>query len=132
MLTNILVVIVGGLNISAKFIESYETLIVGKFIAGIYCGLFTGILPLYLMEITEPALRGFAGSMIGIGIGFGIFISNLIALPVVFGTDERWFILAGFVLVPALFNLSMVFASESPKYLYVNRKNALQARKSEF
>merc|ERR1712071_373457 len=89
----------------------------------IVCGLFTGILPLYLMEITEPVYRGFAGSMIGISIGFGIFVSNLVALPEIFGTDDLWFILAGFVLVPALFNLGMVFASESPKYLYVNRKS---------
>jgi len=130
MLTNILVLIVGTLNIIAKFIKSYEALIVGKFIAGVYCGLFTGILPLYMMEVTVGRLRGFAGSMIGTGIGAGILVSNVMALGEGFGTDELWPVIGGFVLLPGMINLLLVFAVESPKYIYVNCGNKLEAQRS--
>jgi len=130
MISNILVLIVGVLNISAKFIKSYEVLIIGKFIAGLYCGLFTGILPIYLMEITEPRYRGFAGSMIGISISGGIVVSNLVALNIFFGTSSLWPVIGGFVLLPGIFNLLMTFAVESPKFLYISSGNQLKAQKS--
>ena len=36
----------------------------GKFFAGIYSGLFTGILPIYLNEISPSNLRGLTGNHI--------------------------------------------------------------------
>ena len=131
MVTNILVVIVGILNIISKYIRAYEILIVGKFIAGLYCGIFTGVLPLYLMEVTPHNLRGFAGGLIGSAINFGIFISNIVALPQLFGNEDLWPIVGGFILLPALFNFSLFCASESPKYLYINCGDKEGAKKSK-
>lgn len=132
MLTNILVFIVGILNVTSKYISCYETLIVGRFIVGIYCGLFIGILPIYLMEVTANNLKGLAGSMIGICISMGIFSASFLALPEIFGTDKLWPLLAGFIFIPGLFNLALIEASESPKWLYINCNDKLGAERSTF
>ena len=130
MLSNILVFIVGILNIISKYIESYETLIVGRFISGIYCGLFTGILPIYLMEVTPNHLKGVAGSLIGIAIAMGLFTSSFLAIPEILGTDNLWPLIAGFIFIPGLFNVALSEASESPKWLYINCDDKLGAERS--
>jgi hypothetical protein len=42
MYVNVLVGIAGVLFIISKFVDSYETLMFARLIAGLYCGFFTG------------------------------------------------------------------------------------------
>jgi len=42
MYVNVLVGIAGVLFIISKYIDSYETIIIARLVAGIYCGFFTG------------------------------------------------------------------------------------------
>ncbi len=127
---NILVSIVGILNLISKYFESYETLIVGRFIAGIYSGLFIGILPIYLMEVSARNLKGIAGSFIGISMSIGLFTSSLLGIPEIFGTKNLWPLVTGFVFIPGIFNISLIWASESPKWLYINCDDKLGAERS--
>ncbi len=89
------------LNIISKFIYSYETLIIGRFISGkinklifihydefnlsnkkgLFCGLFSGILPLYLSELAPKNLRGTIGTLNQLMIVFGILVTNILGLP---------------------------------------------------
>lgn len=47
----------------SKFIRSYETLMAGRFVAGLFCGLFSGLVPMYLNELAPINLKGLAGTM---------------------------------------------------------------------
>ena len=121
MLTNTLVIVVALLNIMSKFIRAYETLVLGKFLAGIYCGLFSGILPIYLNEISPPRLRGLIGTVNSLTSVIGILVGSILGLDKIFGTDSLWPVLAGFILLPAIVNFSLLAFHESPKYLFINR-----------
>lgn len=127
MLTNILVIIVGVLNIISKFISTYEMLIVARFIAGLFCGLFTGILPIFLNEISPPNLRGLAGTVNQFTVVIGILVANVFGLEELLGTDELWPVITGFIFIPAVFNFCLVFITESPKYLFITN-NKVQAK----
>ena len=63
LMANILIIFSAILNISAKYMNSYECLIAGRYFAGLFSGLSCSLLPLFLMEIAPDHLRGFAGSM---------------------------------------------------------------------
>lgn len=119
MLTNILVIIVGILNIISKFVSSYETLIVARFISGLFCGLFTGILPIFLNEISPINLRGLAGTVNQFTVVMAILVANVFGLEELLGTEKLWPVITGFVLVPAVANFCLVFITESPKHLFV-------------
>ena len=62
MIINIFIIISACLNLSSKFTKYYEMIIAGRFFSGLFSGLSTGILPLYLVEIPPQALRGKIGS----------------------------------------------------------------------
>ena len=46
----------------AKYIRSYEILLAGRFVSGIFCGIFSGLVPMYLNEIAPQNLRGLLGT----------------------------------------------------------------------
>lgn len=58
ILINMLVIITACLNIMSKYVSSFETLMAGRFITGVFCGLFSGVVPMYLSEISSINLRG--------------------------------------------------------------------------
>ena len=130
LLTNVFVVICAVLNIISKFIKAYETLIVARFFSGLFCGLFTGILPLYLTEIPPINLRGLSGTLNQLILVLGILITNIFGIKDILGTNERWPILVGIMLIPALAHIGLFFASESPKYLYITKNQPEEARQS--
>lgn len=117
MYTNVLVVISAILNIASKFIPAYETLMAGRFFAGVLSGLFSGILPLYLNELAPANLRGFTGTMNQLSIVAGIVVTNIFGLPQILGSQTLWPVLVGFMLVPALAHFALLLAVESPKHL---------------
>ena len=94
---------------------------------GIYSGLFTGILPIFLNEIAPPNLRGTTGTVQQLFCVIGILISNILGLPEILGTAELWPVLLGLILVPGLGNFCLFFFEESPKFLYKkNKKEAAE------
>ncbi|KAI3357340.1 hypothetical protein L3Q82_015486 [Scortum barcoo] len=48
----------------SKLAASFEMLIIGRFIVGLYSGLSTGFVPLYLEEISPTSLRGALGTLL--------------------------------------------------------------------
>lgn len=118
------------LNVISKFVKSYETIMASRFFTGFYCGLFSGLLPLYLSECPPKNLRGSVGTLNQLSIVLGILISNILGLPDLLGTYERWPILVGLSLIPALGHLSLILFPESPKYLYLNKNDLAGAEKA--
>jgi MFS family permease len=106
---------------------TYYTIFGSRFLAGVYSGLFSGILPLYLSECSCKNLRGITGAMNQFSIVIGILVANIIGLKQLLGTNELWPFLVALTFVPAIIHLCLLFTSESPKYLFINKDNRPKA-----
>ena len=69
------------LNIISKFVKSYETIMVGRFLSGVLSGLFSGIAPMYLNELPPQNLKGAAGTLNQLTVVFGLAMVNIFGLP---------------------------------------------------
>jgi SP family facilitated glucose transporter-like MFS transporter 1 len=58
-------------------------------------GLNAGLAPMYLTEISPTHLRGAIGTIYQLVITISILTSNILGLPQILGTDEKWPILFG-------------------------------------
>lgn len=110
---------------------SYEMMIVGRFLVGFNCGLYTGLTPLYLSEISTAQTRGALGVIHQLGVTIGILLSQILGFPEIFGNDTYWHILLGLCAVPcALQLLTMSFCPESPRYLLISKEKEDHALKA--
>ncbi|XP_038047453.1 solute carrier family 2, facilitated glucose transporter member 3-like [Patiria miniata] len=115
----------------SKVAWSYEMLIIGRTIVGLNCGINTGIVPMYLSEVSPFNLRGAISVMNQLGVTIGILLSQILGLPVLLGTDDLWSVCLGFAAVPAVFQLlSLPFCPESPRYLLIIKDKQKNAEKA--
>lgn len=77
LLANVLAFIAAALMGFSKMADSWEMLIAGRFIVGIYSGLSTGFVPMYIGEIAPTSLRGALGTLHQLGIVIGILIAQV-------------------------------------------------------
>lgn len=77
LMANILAFISAVLMGFSKMAKSWEMLIIGRFVVGLYCGLSTGFVPMYVGEISPTALRGALGTLHQLGIVIGILIAQV-------------------------------------------------------
>ena len=118
MLTNFILMIGSIMSGSSQFLRSYEILMVGRFLAGVYSGIVTGILPLYLNELSPQHLRGTIGTLNQLTIFSGTLLANILGLPNLLGNQTVWMVLVSLNLIPASLQLvGLSFAAESPKFL---------------
>nr|XP_033781026.1 solute carrier family 2, facilitated glucose transporter member 3-like isoform X2 [Geotrypetes seraphini] len=130
LFANILVIIAGALMGFAKMAYSFEMVILGRIIIGMYAGLCTGFVPMYMGEISPTALRGAFGTVNQLGIVVGILIAQIFGLNVIMGTSTLWPLLLAFTIFPAIFQCIMLpFCPESPRFLLINKKKEEQAQK---
>ncbi|XP_078507591.1 solute carrier family 2, facilitated glucose transporter member 3-like [Lissotriton helveticus] len=120
LLANILPIISGALMGFSKLAYSYEMLIIGRFIVGIYCGLTTGFVPMYIGELAPTRLRGAFGTLHQLAIVVGILIAQIFGLDVIMGTERLWPLLLAFTVFPAFIQIALLpFCPESPRFLLI-------------
>jgi MFS family permease len=96
---------------------------ISRFMSGLFSGIFTGVIPLYLNELPPQNYRGIAGTFNQLSIVFGILIANILGLPYFLGNETFWPILVSLPIIPALVHLiGLLFAVESPKFLFNSNK----------
>ncbi|ESP01111.1 hypothetical protein LOTGIDRAFT_180320 [Lottia gigantea] len=128
---NIIAVIAAGLLGFSKMADSYEMLMVGRFICGINAGINTGVAPLYLSEIAPIELRGFSGTFNQLSITFGVMVSQLLGLKFILGTEKYWPLLLALTIVPVIYQLCVLsMCVESPRYLMLTKQNEFEATKA--
>ncbi|KAK7443983.1 hypothetical protein BaRGS_00040431, partial [Batillaria attramentaria] len=111
--------------------KSYEMIIVGRLLVGLNCGLYTGLTPLYLSEISTPNIRGALGVLHQLGVVTGILISQTLGFPEVLGNAKHWDLLLGLTFAPCLIQVILLpICPESPRYLLITKQRENQARES--
>ncbi|CAD5230499.1 unnamed protein product [Bursaphelenchus okinawaensis] len=122
-------VIAAGLEFAAKPVGSPELLIVGRLILGANMGITSGLVPMYLMEITPVHRRGAAGTLHQVAVAFSDWFSLFVGLPEILGSETLWPIAFGFPGLLALFLVIVLpFCPQSPKYLLVSQGRREEAR----
>ncbi|XP_009333521.1 PREDICTED: solute carrier family 2, facilitated glucose transporter member 1, partial [Pygoscelis adeliae] len=129
LVSNVLAFVSAVLMGFSKMAFSFEMLILGRFIIGLYSGLTTGFVPMYVGEVSPTALRGALGTFHQLGIVLGILIAQVFGLDLIMGNDSLWPLLLGFIFVPALLQCVILpFAPESPRFLLINRNEENKAK----
>lgn len=77
LVANVLAFIAAVFMGFSKLAASFEMLIIGRFIVGLYCGLCTGFVPMYVEEISPTSLRGALGTLHQLGVVIGILMAQV-------------------------------------------------------
>jgi len=115
----------------SKLVESYELLILGRYLIGINCGLNTSLVPMYISEIAPLTLRGGLGTVNQLAVTVGLLISQVLGVEGLLGTDDGWPYLLGVALVPPILQLALLpMCPESPRYLLITKGEEAKAREA--
>ncbi|TFJ98498.1 alpha-1B-glycoprotein-like [Platysternon megacephalum] len=129
LLVNILAFVGGILMGFSKMANAVEMLILGRFIIGLFCGLSTGFVPMYISEISPTALRGAFGTLNQLGIVVGILVAQIFGLKEIMGSESLWPLLLGFTVIPAILQCAALpFCPESPRFLLINKMEEEKAQ----
>ncbi|XP_037102057.1 solute carrier family 2, facilitated glucose transporter member 1-like [Syngnathus acus] len=121
LMANVLALISALLMGFSKMATSWELLIIGRFVVGLYSGLSTGFVPMYVEEISPTSLRGAMGTLHQLGVVIGILLAQILGIESIMGNDSLWPLLLGFTLLPAVVqSVLLPFCPESPRYLLIN------------
>uniref|UniRef100_A0A6U6GVL9 Hexose transporter 1 n=1 Tax=Odontella aurita TaxID=265563 RepID=A0A6U6GVL9_9STRA len=110
-------VVVGLMHV---FVVDMAMLTGARFLIGVAGGKSTVLTPMYLGEVSPPAIRGSIGTMTQVSVVMGILASILIALP--YSSEHFWRIV--FLPIPVVGLLQVVAGwyalPESPRWLLLN------------
>ncbi|XP_077114266.1 solute carrier family 2, facilitated glucose transporter member 3-like isoform X1 [Ranitomeya variabilis] len=128
LLVNIAALVGGALMALSKLAWSFEMLIIGRFIIGVFSGFCTGLIPMYIGELAPTAYRGALGTLNQLGIVVGILIAQIFGLEVILGSATLWPLLLGITVLLSVLQCGLLpFCPESPRYLLIVKKEHEQA-----
>lgn len=122
--------LVGGFSfLGCRSFHSVSMLLIGRLVVGLASGITMATGPMYLAEIAPLSFRGPSGTMLSIGLCFGIFFGQLCSLGQLLGTEKLWHYALSLPTVIVLISLLPYrFFPESPQFLCVIAKNSDKAR----
>ncbi|XP_061741796.1 solute carrier family 2, facilitated glucose transporter member 1 isoform X2 [Nerophis ophidion] len=122
LIVNSLSVVGACLMVISKVIESFEALILGRLLFGLFCGLVMSLNPLYIQEVSPTALRGAFATLNQVAYASGILLGMVAGLETMMGTKDLWDMMLSLSLIPALAQfLILPFCPESPRFLLLNQ-----------
>ncbi|KAI1885821.1 hypothetical protein AGOR_G00207730 [Albula goreensis] len=131
LLSNILGIIGGVLMGLSTVSNSFEMVIVGRLVIGLFCGLCTGLTPMYVGELAPTSLRGAFGTLHQLGVVLGILVAQIFGLESLLGSSTLWPLLLALTAIPAVLQSIMLpFCPESPRFLLINLNQEDEARKA--
>uniref|UniRef100_G3PFP2 Solute carrier family 2, facilitated glucose transporter member 5 n=1 Tax=Gasterosteus aculeatus aculeatus TaxID=481459 RepID=G3PFP2_GASAC len=122
LIVNCLSVVGACLMSASKASQSFEVLILGRVVFGLFCGLVMSLNPLYIQEVSPTNLRGAFATLNQVSFATGILLGMVAGLETVLGTEHHWSMMLSLSVIPALIQyLVLPFCPESPRYLLINR-----------
>ncbi|BFZ25739.1 hypothetical protein BsWGS_28778 [Bradybaena similaris] len=129
LLNTVFGIVAAVLMYFSRVADSYEMIVVGRFVVGFNCGLYTGLSPMYLFEISTPSIRGALGVLHQLGVTVGLLVSQVLGFSEIFGNSSFWDLLLGLTVVPCLLQVVILpFCPESPRYLLISRHKEHEAK----
>ncbi|KAL5635193.1 hypothetical protein ACGC1H_003031 [Rhizoctonia solani] len=96
--------------------NSITVLVLGRLVIGFACGIGICTVPIYLSEVSPPAIQGRIGVLNQLGIVFGIFGTSILGLYLASPSVWRWVILTSGIISAAQLVWGL-FVVESPSWL---------------
>ncbi|KAG7274667.1 hypothetical protein CRUP_004591, partial [Coryphaenoides rupestris] len=128
LMVNILSVAGAALMLLSKAAESFEVLIMGRLVFGVFCGLVFSLNPLYIQEVSPTNLRGAFATLNQVAFASGILVGMVAGQETALGTPHQWDLMLSLSLIPAALQyLVLPFCPESPRYLLLTRGQEARA-----
>lgn len=81
LIVNCLSVVGACLMLASKASESFEILIFGRLLFGLFCGLVMSLNPLYIQEVSPTSLRGAFATLNQVSFALGILVGMVTVNP---------------------------------------------------
>ncbi|NXJ74468.1 GTR5 protein, partial [Trogon melanurus] len=131
LINNLLSIVAAVLMGTSELAKTFEVIILSRIVMGIYAGLASNVVPMFLGELSPRNLRGAIGVVPQLFITLGILVAQILGLNGILGNEEGWPILLGLTGIPSLIQLlTLPFFPESPRYLLIQKGNEEQARQA--
>lgn len=123
-----IICVIGSLS---SLINSFPALLIGRFICGIYIGLNSNLVPIYLREINPLEISDYLGGLFNLMLNLGILMAFLFGLNTIRNAellagkqDNWWRFMFGFPIITIVRSILLfaVFRSESPFHLLMKNK----------
>ncbi|NXS23053.1 GTR5 protein, partial [Mystacornis crossleyi] len=116
---------------TSELAKTFEVIILSRVIMGIFAGLASNVVPMFLGEMSPKNLRGAVGVVPQLFITVGILAAQILGLSSILGNAKGWPVLLGLTGIPSLIQLlTLPFFPESPRYLLIQKGNEEQARRA--
>lgn len=126
---NIIVLAGIALMTFSKKSESYKMFIFGRLLVGVSVGLYSGLCPMYLIEIAPDYIRGAIGCSYHCVMTCGILLSEFAGCFL--GTEDNWEYIFVIAVGPAILQLILLpFCPESPKFLLITQEQDKKAEEA--
>jgi len=114
---------------ASKPMASFYMVILGRLLIGVFAGAASGIVPMYIGEISPKQWRGAFGVLNQLLITIGILVAQIFGLSSILGNDAMWPILLAFTCVPSILScVAIPFMPKSPRFLLIDQQNEGEAR----
>ncbi|XP_008927833.2 solute carrier family 2, facilitated glucose transporter member 11-like [Manacus vitellinus] len=128
---NLLMIVAASIMGCSKTAQSFEMILIGRFMCGISAGLCVPLHHQYVGEISPKKLRGFANSTSSFFWSLGKAIGQILGQRELLGSQSLWPMLMASCGFPALFQLVMLpFFPESPPYLLMQKEDQEGCKKA--
>nr|QNS26354.1 glucose transporter 5 [Archilochus colubris] len=131
LINNIFSIVAAVLMGTSEIAKTFEVIILSRVIMGIYAGLASNVVPMFLGELSPKNLRGAIGVVPQLFITVGILSAQILGLNSILGNAAGWPILLGLTGIPSLLQILLLpLFPESPRYLLIQKGNEEQARQA--
>ncbi|XP_005437159.1 solute carrier family 2, facilitated glucose transporter member 5-like isoform X1 [Falco biarmicus] len=129
LINNIFSITAAILMGTSELAKAFEVIIFSRVILGIFAGLASNVVPMFLGEISPKNLRGAIGIVPQLFITLGILVAQILGLRSILGNAKGWHVLLGLTGIPSAIQLFILpFLPESPRYLLIQERTEKQAR----
>nr|XP_028594351.1 solute carrier family 2, facilitated glucose transporter member 5-like [Podarcis muralis] len=131
IITNVLSILSAILMGCTHEVTTYEFKMVARLVTGICSGIIYSAVPIYIGEISPVELRGCITMTANFFFSIGVLLAQTLALREVLGNERGWPILMCFAgVMPVCQVFLLPFIPESPRYLYIQKKDEDGAREA--
>ncbi|XP_075071877.1 solute carrier family 2, facilitated glucose transporter member 11-like [Mixophyes fleayi] len=119
---NVVALVGASLMCTSRVAQSFEMIILGRFLYGINAGVSLNLHTMYIGECAPQGKRGMVTVSVSLAIATGKLMGFIIGLREIWGTEDLWPYLLAFSAIPAFIQMvTLPFFPESPRYLLIDK-----------